>query len=43
MRAVRIYQHGDHTALVLEEAPLPPLATGDVLVEVRGPAWSRTS
>jgi NADPH:quinone reductase-like Zn-dependent oxidoreductase len=35
MRAVRIHEHGDHTALVLEEAPLPPLATGDVLVEVR--------
>ena len=35
MRAVRIHQPGDHTALVVEEAPLPPLATGDVLVEVR--------
>ncbi|MFG1998881.1 NADP-dependent oxidoreductase [Spirillospora sp. NPDC048911] len=35
MRAVRIHKRGGSDGLVLEDAPLPHAATGDVVVEVR--------
>lgn len=39
MKAVRIHQPGDHHSLVLEDAPTPVPATGDVLVRVHAASF----
>lgn len=42
MRAVRIHERGGSDGLVLEDAPMPFAATGEVVVRVRaaGSPWA---
>ena len=42
MRALHAYAHGDPSRLVVEDAPVPALASGDVLVRVHASGVSPT-